>query len=270
MHRARKRAVAALALLGAVSAAPAAWAFHAGATFDKPASAGGGEGIYYAGAPADHGWTCTHCHQGAEGKIKLYISQPELFTAQGQQPYAPGGQFKFEVDLVDEHLGLDSPMANRNGLVVQILDDQQRPAGALLHGDDMVDTFNAATIISAGLKAGQTHWSFTWFAPGPTDGPDGGAPGKVTIYFAAVDGNGAKSGGTGSEQDPFDDDVFTVSVPIEQGKAASMTGADDPPPAPPPSAAPPSRGRDLGFAAPMLASVLGLSAVGLARKRRRR
>jgi hypothetical protein len=272
LQRAGRAAVAAAALLAPLLAATAAWGFHAGPTFDKPASAGGTEGMYYAGAPLEHGWTCTQCHQNPEGKIKIHITQPELFNGGGAIAYDPTvSSYDFTVDLVGEHLGKDSPKANYNGLMVQVLTTgTQRPAGALAHADDMVDTFGGSTIVSAGIVPGATQWKFKWFPPGATDGVDGGPPGSVTFYFAAVDGNGADGGPTGGEQDPFNDDVFTVSVAVEQ--KGVKTGALAPPEPPPgaPDAARPTRGRTAGVAAPVLASMLGLVAVGLSRRRRRR
>jgi hypothetical protein len=74
MRRAGKQqSVAAAAFLTVSSAAPAAWAFHEGNVFDKQPGAGGADGIYYAGAPAEHGWKCTFCHQDPPGDITVHL-----------------------------------------------------------------------------------------------------------------------------------------------------------------------------------------------------
>jgi len=275
MHRARKRSVAAAALAAALAAGPPAWAFHAGKTFDAPAGAGGGDGIYYAGSPLERGWKCDLCHTSPEGKISLHVTQNELFTGGGQQPYTPGQTYKFEVDLVGEHLGKQATQSNYNSLVVQVLDQNQLPVGGVLYApDEFYSGFAPTTIASANdtnTQIGKTHWTFSWIAPGPADAPDGGAPGPVTFYFAAVDGNGANVTGETALTDPFGDDFFSLAVTLDQGKA--MMGEAAPPAAPRPDApasTPEGRGRDGGLAAPLLASVVGLAFVGLSRRKRRR
>ena len=215
MHRARKRPVAAaapfasllaaLAGLAVFACAPLAWAFHAGSTFDKPPGAGGADGIYYVGSPLERGWKCTLCHLNPPSKISLHIDQPELFSG-GNFQYTPGQVYKFDVDLVGEHLGLSSTHSNYNSLVVQILDENQAPAGAMLYAEsEFYSGYAPTTIASANNSAtqvGVTHWTFRWIAPAATAGLDGGPPGKVTIYFAAVDGNGADIGPKGTLTDP--------------------------------------------------------------------
>jgi hypothetical protein len=282
MHRAGKRrdggrrrrhAVAALlpALLVSV-AAPSAWAFHNGNTFETAAAAGGGEYIYYSGSPPEHGWKCNLCHTNAEGKISLHFTQPDLFTAAGQQPYTPSKLYKFDVDLVGEHLGIGNSESNGNNIAVQILDADGQPAGAIGAADNGV-AGAASTYISDGVKKGATHWTFNWFAPGPMAGPDGGPPGKVTFYVSAVDGNGANSAPGVVLFDPFGDDFFATSFDLEPG--SGTTGDATPTPAPPPgdpdapAAGPGRRGRDDG-APPLVASMLTLAAFGVARRGRRK
>jgi hypothetical protein len=272
MHRARKRSVAAAAFACAIAAGPSAWAFHAGKTFDAPPGAGGGDGIYYAGSPLDRGWKCDLCHTSPEGKISLRITQAELFASGNK--YTPGQTYKFDIDLVGEHLGKQATQSNYNSLVVQILDQNQLPVGGVLYApDEFYSGFAPTTIASANdtnTQIGKTHWSFSWIAPGPMDGPDGGAPGTVTFYLAAVDGNGANVTGEKALTDPFGDDFFSMTVTLEQGK--TMMGEAAPPKAPAPAAnAPaPQRGHEGGLAAPVLASMVGLAFVGLSRRKRRR
>lgn len=265
--RAWKRGVAALALLVASSAAPSAWAFHAGATFEQPASAGGGEFNYYTGSPPEHGWKCDLCHQNPEGKISVQItSAPNLFSS-ASASYTPGATYKLTFKLVGEHLGFNSPMANYNSIAVEIVNDQGLPGGAIAAGD--IGTTAQSTYISAGMKAGLDAWTFNWIAPGPTDGPDGGPPGKVTFFVAAVDGNAADGGPESVLTDPFGDDFFAINFPITQGGPKT---ADATPPRAPDlgGAGPAPRGRDDGEGPPLLASMLTLVAFGMVHRGRRR
>lgn len=272
MHRARKRSVAAAALLATSLGTPAAWAFHAGSTFDKPPGAGGTDGIYYTGSPAERGLKCTLCHENPPGKISIHINQPDLFTGGEKITYEPGKLYQFDVDLVGEHAGLTSTKSNYNSLVVQILDQNQAPIGAMLYAEeDFYSGFAPTTIASAGTKPNVTHWTFKWIAPGPMEGADGGAPGAVTMYFAVLDGNGADIGPNGTLTDPFGDDFFSVEVHLDQG-GAGMMGQH-----PAPSAAPAQRvaiatprDRENGPAAPVIASMFGLIATAFVTRKRRR
>lgn len=274
MHRARKRSVAAAAIaLASVLTAPAAWAFHAGSTFDKPPGAGGTDGIYYTGSPAEHGWKCTLCHTNPPGKISLHINQPELFSGGDTFVYEPGKLYQFDVDLVGEHAGLTSTKSNYNSLVVQILDQNQAPIGAVLYAEaDFYSGFAPTTIASSGTQPNTTHWTFKWIAPGATDGAGGGAPGPVTMYFAVIDGNGADVGSGGTLTDPFGDDFFSVEVHIEQGPAGMM-GRRDAHAAPRArvAAAASPRAREAGpLYPPVIASMFGMIAAAFVLRRRRR
>lgn len=278
MHRARQRSVAALALALTLSLAPSAWAFHAGSTFDKPPGAGGADGIYYTGSPLERGWKCTLCHLNPPGRIKLHIAQPELFDS-GNFKYTPGQVYEFIVDLVGEHLGIASTHSNYNSLVVQILDESQAPIGAMLYADsEFYSGYAPTTIASANNSASQvgvTQWKFRWIAPGPMGGPDGGAPGKVTMYFAVVDGNGADIGPNGTLTDPYGDDFFSVQVSLEQGP--EMTGSYAAPgtyseaSAPTKTAARDARDdrHDERPVAPALASTAAIAALAMAHRSRR-
>lgn len=283
MHRARKRSVAAAALAAMLLSGPAAWAFHAGSTFDKPPGAGGADGLYYTGSPLDKGWKCTLCHLNPPGLIKLHIDQPELFD-QGKFKYTPDKVYTFNVDLVGEHLGMSSPRSNYNGLVVQILDEHLAPAGFVFYAEsDFYSGFGPTTIASANNSAtqvGLTHWTFKWKAPSVTGGLDGGPPGKVTMYFAVIDGNGADIGPNGTLTDPYGDDFFSVEVPLEQGP--EMMGKAPVEPAPSHGAphdeareraAPAAQTAHLDkrlLPAPAIASVLAIAMLGAAKRSGRR
>jgi hypothetical protein len=250
------------AALATVVAAPSAWAFHAGGTFDTQASAGGGEYIYYTGAPNEHGWKCDLCHQNPEGKISLHFSQPDLFLASGQQPYTPGAMtpYRFSVDMIGEHLGFGSSESNVNSIAVEVLDARGAPAGSVNGVDHPASLAGQSTFIPDGTQKGVTHWEFNWFPPGPTDGPDGGPPGKVTFYVAAVDGNGADAGAGVVLNDPFGDDFVSYAIDIEQAPVKTASAAPVPPGDP----------RDYSGAPPAVASLLTLVAFGMVHRGRRR
>jgi hypothetical protein len=73
---------------------------------------------------------------------------------------------------------------------------------------------NPTTIVSAGQKPNLTSWTFQYTAPDPAVGP-------VTLYLAAVDGNGANSPPTKTLTDPFGDDVFVATVTLQPSGMAS-------------------------------------------------
>jgi hypothetical protein len=101
-----------------------------------------------------------------------------------------------------------------NSIVVEMVDAYGNPAGSFggFALDQLYQTFSQGTIASAGTQPNLTSWTFTWTAPASTAGPEGGAPGAVTMYLAAVKGNGANSGTNGTLTDPFGDDFFSVQV----------------------------------------------------------
>ena len=209
MHRARQRLVGFAVLLAALFAVLPARAFHVGSTFDKPPGAGGGGGIFYVGAPLDRGWDCSVCHQKAAGQIKVKLSVAPSALFDGMQ-YTPGQAYSFTATLEGEHLGMNSPLANYNSIVVSIVDAKGFSTGSIggFAAEDFYSGF-PSTIASAGQQVGRTSWTFTW-----TAGPVGSGP--VTIYLAAVDGNGAKSGPSATLTDPFDDDVFVAQFNLKE------------------------------------------------------
>src|SRR5262249_47921524 len=127
------------------------------------------------------------CHQKAAGKIKVKLSVSPSSLFDGMQ-YTPGQVYSFTATLEGEHLGLSSPLANYNSIVVSIVDAKGFSTGSIggYAAEDFYSGF-PSTIASAGQQVGRTSWTFQW-----TPGPVGSGP--VTIYLAAVDGNGAKSG----------------------------------------------------------------------------
>ena len=62
-----------------------------------------------------------------------------------------------------------------------------------------------------------TSWHLWWLAPAAGTGP-------VTLYVAAVDGNGG-SGTADSDQDPYGDDTVRATISIQERGAPVPTGA---------------------------------------------
>lgn len=222
MRRARKRSVTAAAALAAsltaslavsLAALPSALAFHAGAMFDKPPGAGGGGGIFYTGAPLEHGWNCTLCHENPPGKIKvrLAVEPSDLFTT---FTLKPGQTYSFTATLEGESVGVSSPLSNFNTIAASFTDEKGFPAGSIggFAAEDFY-TGGPSTIVSAGQKVGVTSWAFQYTAPDAPAGP-------VTFHLAAVDGNGANSPPTKTLTDPFGDDVFVAAIQFQSGASA--------------------------------------------------
>lgn len=230
MRRAGKRLLGARGLVAAATAALSlcwsapALAFHAGSVFDKPPGAGGGGGLFYAGAPFDHGWTCALCHTEAPGKIRvrLRVEPTSLFES---FKYTPGQTYTFTATLEGETKGIGSPLSNYNALVIAITDEAGLPAGTI--GGYAPEDFYAggpALIATAGQKVGQTEWAFSFTAP-PAE------TGTVKLHLAAVDGNGADSPPGATLTDPFGDDLFTGIVTLTPEGALAEA---PPPPIPSP------------------------------------
>jgi hypothetical protein len=187
---------------------PAAAAFHAGNVFDKPPGAGGGGGVFYAGAPRERGWSCAACHLGAEGAIKISLTAdpPDLLQS---LRYEPGRKYALRATMIGEHLGAGA--ANFNSIVVVIVGADGTPSGEISgYAADEIYNGGATTIASAGQKPGETAWSFTWTAPAE-------GAGAATVHIAAVDGNGANGEGGGTLTDPWGDDVFVGALTLEAG-----------------------------------------------------
>jgi hypothetical protein len=182
-----------------------AHAFHAGNVFDKPAGAGGGGGIFYAGAAKEHGWNCTACHTDSSGAIAVTLTSdpPDVLRT---FRFDPGKTYAFTATLKGEHVGAGA--SNFNSLVVSFVDGSGAAAGEI--GGYAADEFYASgpsLIASAGQQPGMSQWSFKWTAPS--------APTKVKLHLAAVDGNGANGEGGGTLTDPFGDDVFVGALALD-------------------------------------------------------
>jgi hypothetical protein len=203
MHRAWLGSIALVVCFAARSAS----AFHAGATYDKPAGAGGGGGVFYTGAARERGWDCSACHTKAAHQIQVRLgATPDLLT---DFAYVPGQTYSFTATLEGEHLGKQSSTANYNGLAIAFVDSKGNDAGTLSgYSPDDFYSPSAATITSAGTRVGVTRWTFRWTAPAKGSGP-------VTLHAAAVDGNAAGQS-SGTLTDPWGDDVFVGKLLLKE------------------------------------------------------
>jgi hypothetical protein len=76
---------------------------------NNPPEAGGGDGRYFTGSPAD-GYTCKVCHQGAEGPSLRILGLPLA-------GYVPGAAYEVTVDWPDnlDHVSLALEITDQNG-----------------------------------------------------------------------------------------------------------------------------------------------------------
>lgn len=236
MFRTGLRSVAALAGALAFSLPATALAFHAGATFDKPAGAGGGGGIYYAGVMLEHGWDCTACHLEPPGRIDLAVTVDPPLTTGGT--YVPGQAYSFEVQLLNEHAGLTRGAYNFNAVVAEVVDRQGFQSGKFdgFASTDFAQPYGATILYGAPPSPGITSWSFRWTAPEAGAGP-------VSIHIAAVDGDGAAgSADKTATTDPYRDDFVKKLFALNEAAPTAFRR--------------PSRHETWGFAVGCLAMVL--------------
>lgn len=207
-------------VLGITAHAEVAAAFHTGRTFGDPPGAGGGGGIFYLGMPLERGWNCTMCHEDAPGRmeIRVTVEPPELFQS---FRYESGATYAFTVKMVwkdgASELGLGAGRSNFNALAVGASDPEGIFAGTL-QGGGFVAGSGAGTIASD-VGDGVTSWQFNWFAPTEA------GRGPVSLYFGAVDGNGADSDPEVTRSDPFGDDVFMAEVMLDERAGGSTQSA---------------------------------------------
>jgi hypothetical protein len=224
-------AAALLALVLLLAGARSAWAWPTGGQFDgDPVSEGGGGGLSFSGSPRSAGHDCAVCHTDPPRRVRMAIdADPVALFDQGYQPDAT---YKLRVRLLGEHAAVDAlavgdrcqPLVDHrcddNGFALEIADAVGAPRGtfAPLGADgsctgaapavDAESQVLAAgdAIVHSGYHHGVDAWGFCWKAPGAGTGP-------LTIFAAAVDGNG----GDGSADNPSDtvgDDVVSGRVPL--------------------------------------------------------
>ena len=211
------------------------------------------EGVYFTGAPRFSSLNCSSCHTDGPGKVhlKLGADDPDLFTT----GYVPGQTYLLEVELLDETRGLEYGGAsctevplkgdkytyqqcNSNSFGLEI----DSAGGAPLQGlfcaeppqNGKCGTSDADEVLVAPdgdavfgvrqhdqtgkivLRNDPTSWHLWWTAPPIGTGP-------LTVYVAAVDGNGG-SGSVDNDQDPYDDDTVQAAFTLEESGSAPPPG----------------------------------------------
>lgn len=216
------------------------------------------EGVYFTGAPRFLSQTCGNCHTDGPGvvRLKLGADQPSLFS----DGYQPGTTYELEVELQGETEGTQyaTPTCteprtrndqyayvpcNNNSYALEI-DARDGPlagpsvfcaAPPIAGACPMPSPLSDESLVSPDGDAvfgNRTHdpampklvtrndpttWHLWWTAPAAGSGP-------VTIYVAAVDGNGG-SGIETSDQDPYGDDTVQASFSIQESGAPVPNGA---------------------------------------------
>lgn len=216
-----------------------------------------GEGLYFTGAPRYASLDCSTCHQGGPQQVGLRLNADDmtLFTS----GYVPGHTYALQVELTNEGQGLkyDNPQkkctdppapddtytyvqCNNNGYGLEIdsaegplvgpsvycaqnpgtmgcpkpdyTADQSvvAPDGDAVFGSKIYssDPNNAKEIENNGA----TSWRFWWTAPKA-------GTGALTVYVAAVDGNGG-AGNAANDQDPYGDDTVSANFFLQEANVA--------------------------------------------------
>ena len=198
------------------------------------------EGIYFTGAPRFSGGDCSSCHTDGPLRVTLALGvDDETLFSTG---YVPGQTYELSVSLGNESKGLaygtttctDVPPAmsgiayqqcnnNNFALEVDTVDGPLAGPGTFCaappsqggcptanpSGDEVVVAPDGDAVLGNDAHSmsmpyqrianDSTSWHLWWSAPPAGSGP-------VTVYVAAVDGNGG-SGTVTSDQDPFGDDT---------------------------------------------------------------
>jgi MYXO-CTERM domain-containing protein len=250
-----------------------------------------GEGLYFTGAPRFASLDCSSCHAGGPQKVGLLLNadDPTLFST----GYQPGKTYELQVELTNETEGLmyktptcTDPTAqgdnftyvqcNNNGFALEIdagglplagpsVYCAKEPAAGMCPPADFTadealvapdgDAVFDAKVYSADpnmpklvMRNGADAWRFWWTAPKAGTGP-------LTVYVAAVDGNGG-AGTVANDQDPYDDDTVTASFFLQEAGVPVKNSA--------------SAGCSVGSSAsPASAWWLLVAALGLLRRRAR-
>jgi hypothetical protein len=218
-----------------------------------------GEGLYFTGSPRFASRTCADCHVGGPLTLglKLGADDPSLFDI----GYLPGKVYHLQVELQNESKGLmyggvtctDPPgpkdkysyvQCNYNGFALEI-DSASGPLGgtgvfcagapangscpkpgpsdeslvapdgdAVFHNLPHSTDANTPYLV---LRNDPRIWDLWWTAP--TAGS-----GAVTIYVAAVDGNGG-SGTPANDQDTDGDDTVQTTFFVQEAGASPAPGA---------------------------------------------
>ena len=256
--RSRIGLVSVAALAGACLALPSsAHAFADAAQFFKSqanaATFGAtSEGLYFTGAPRFASLDCSTCHVGGPQRVGLRLNadDPDLFAT----GYVPGKVYQLQVALTNESEGLmyksttctDPPapdesytyvQCNNNGFGLEIDATggpvmggfcAQQPANGVCPMPDFTrdeslvapdnDAVFDGKIYSSDpnmpkliTRNDATSWRFWWTAPKAGTGP-------LTVYVAAVDGNGG-AGSIANDQDPYNDDTVSANFFLQEAGA---------------------------------------------------
>jgi uncharacterized protein (TIGR03382 family) len=217
-----------------------------------------GEGVYFTGAPRFATLDCSSCHAGGPGVVAIRVTAdpPGLFS----DGYSPGVSYEIQVALLGETIGLDHDTTgctlpprkqdmyayeacNNNNFALEV-DSQNGPlmgaaqfcAGAPSGGlcpapapltDETIVSPNGDAVFGNRIhdpgnpqlitRNDPTVWRFWWQAPAAGTGP-------LTIYAAAVDGNGG-DGTLTNDQDVFGDDTVQAIIPVPEAGAGAMFNA---------------------------------------------
>ncbi len=252
-----------------------------------------GEGLYFTGAPRWASLDCSTCHEAGPQKVGLRLDadDPSLFAG----GYVPGHTYELEVVMTNENEGLkyntrtctDVPapddtysyvQCNNNSYALEIDAASGPLAGPSVYcaakpgasgcpapdptSDESLvapdgDAVFGSRIYSSDpatpkliTRNDMTAWRFWWTAPKAGTGP-------LTVYVAAVDGNGG-SGSAANDQDPYSDDTVAASFSLQEAGApvdnAAHAGCSSDGRAPSP--APPAL---------LLLALAGLAAIGTLR-----
>ncbi|MBI2896515.1 MAG: hypothetical protein HYY06_23355 [Deltaproteobacteria bacterium] len=191
------RALICVAMLAVVTGVPgAARAFRDQSLFGEEGVRGGGGGSFYTGSPGSRGYDCSICHVEAPGRARLRVAvDPPALAQTGS--WEAGTSYRITVRL-EGATGVQSAFA------AEIVGTDGAPRGELEPFDATVSR-PAGTGAVFGNGSSQAAWTFDWIAP-----PAGS--GSVTLYLAAVDGDGA----AGSGSDLYRDDVAVASLALSE------------------------------------------------------
>lgn len=230
-----------------------------------------GEGLFFTGAPRFASLECSTCHRNGPQKVGLLLNADDASLFAGG--YVPGKTYQLQVELTNETEGLmyktptctDPPapgdsfayvQCNNNGFALEIdaggvplagpsLFCARQPTGTMCPPPDYTvdqalvapdgDAVFGAKVYSADpsmpkliTRNGATNWRFWWTAPKA-------GTGALTVYVAAVDGNGG-AGTVANDQDPYNDDTVAASfflqeanVPVHNAASAACSMTRDAP-----------------------------------------
>lgn len=219
-----------------------------------------GEGLYFTGARRFASLDCSSCHLGGPQHVGLRLNaDDQALFATG---YEPGKTYELQVVLTNESEGrayksptcTDPPapgdnftyvQCNNNGFALEIdaadvplagpsLFCARQPLAGMCPMPDYTvdqtlvapggDTVFGSKVYSADpnmpklvTRNGADDWRFWWTAPKAGTGP-------LTVYVAAVDGNGG-AGTIANDQDPYNDDTVSANFFLQEANVPVRNSA---------------------------------------------